>query len=77
MTAAKIKNVRIAAAHEGIAELIITVEYDNGGVSEIALDQVASGALMRSCDADSAEDLIGQPWELVRDALQVSYNRFA
>ena len=77
MTAAKIKDVRIAAAHQGIAELIVTVEYDNGGVSEIALDQIASGALMRSCHAESAEDLIGQSWELVRDALQVSYNRFA
>ena len=77
MTAAKIKDVRIAAAHEGIAELIVTVEYDNGGISEIALDQVATGALMQSCQADSAEDLIGQSWELVRDALQVSYNRFA
>ncbi len=77
MTAARIKDVRIAAAHEGIAELIVIVEYDNGGVSEIALDQVASSALIRSCHAQSAEDLIGQSWELVRDALQVSYNRFA
>ena len=51
-------------------------EYDNGGTSEVGLDQAATAALMTSCDADTLEDLLGQPWEKVRDALQVSYNRY-
>lgn len=73
---ARIIEARVAAAHEGIAELIVRIEYDNGGTSEVALDQVASNALMTSCDAQSLDDICGHPWEKVRDALQVSYNRF-
>lgn len=77
MAAPRIRNVRIAAAHEGIAELIVDIEYDTGGVSEVALDHIASQALMDSTGATTAEELIGQSWEAVRDALAVSWNRFA
>ena len=71
-----IKDARVAAAHEGIAELIVRIEYDNGGISEVALDQMATSALLTSCDTDTLEGLAGHPWEKVRDALQVSYNRY-
>lgn len=73
---AVIREARVAAAHEGIAELIVTMEYDNGGTSEVALDQMASHALMQSCNAATLDDIKGQPWEKVRDALQVSFNRY-
>ena len=76
MSAARIRDARVAAAHEGIAELIVCIEYDNGGTSEVALDQMASHALMASCGASTLEDIKGQPWEKVRDALQVSFNRY-
>ncbi len=76
MTAPRIRSVSVAAAHEGIAELIVFIEYETGGVSEVALDHVASQALMDSTGANSTEDLIGQSWEHVRDALAVSYNRY-
>ena len=75
MTGARIRDARVAAAHEGIAELIVVIEYENGGTSEVALDQVASHALLESCGAETLEDIKGQPWNKVRDALQVSYNR--
>ena len=74
--AAKIRDARVAAAHEGVAELFVLIEYDNGGTSEVALDQMATAALMNSCAATDIEALRGQPWEKVRDALQVSYNRY-
>lgn len=76
MTAAVIKDVRVAAAHEGVAELVVQIEYANGGTTEVALDQMATSALMKSCDADQIDDIKGHPWEKVRDALQVSYNRY-
>lgn len=76
MSGAHIKDARIAAAHEGIAELIVIIEYDNGGTSEVALDQIASHALLQSCNADTLDDIKGEPWEKIRDALQVSYNRY-
>lgn len=73
---AKIKDARVAAAHEGIAELVVEIEYDNGGTTEVALDQMATSALMRSCEAENIEDIKGHSWDKVRDALQVSYNRY-
>ncbi len=77
MPPATIKEVRVAPAHDGVAELIVCLEYDNGGTSEVALDQAAGLALMQACAAHSLEDLKGQPWEKLKDALQVSYNRFS
>ena len=76
MAQAKIKQARIAAAHDGVAELIVSIEYENGGISEISLDEMAGAALMKSCEAETLEDLTGQSWETVREALQVSYNRY-
>ncbi|SVD23852.1 uncharacterized protein METZ01_LOCUS376706, partial [marine metagenome] len=57
---ARIKNARVAAAHEGIAELIVRMEYDNGGISEVSLDAMATAALMQSCNAGTVADLVGQ-----------------
>ncbi|MGI9328499.1 MAG: hypothetical protein ACR2PZ_25005 [Pseudomonadales bacterium] len=74
--AAAITHVRLAAAHEGTAELIVTVGYDNGGQAEVALDRHASEALLNNCDAQGLEQLIGQSWQQVRDALARSYNRY-
>lgn len=76
MANATIKEARVAAAHEGIAELIVSIEYDNGSTTDIALDQMATSALLKSCDAQTIEDIKGHPWEKVRDALQVSFNRY-
>jgi hypothetical protein len=76
MAGAVIKSARVAAAHDGDAELIVNISYENGGTSEIALDQVASAALMESCQVTNLDDLEGHSWEKIREALQVSYNRF-
>ncbi|MFP6816399.1 MAG: hypothetical protein VB948_03415 [Pseudomonadales bacterium] len=74
--AAKIARVRIAAAHEGAAELIVTIAYDGGGNSEVPLDRHASEALLNICKAGELDELIGQSWQQVRDALSISYNRY-
>ena len=73
---ATIKQARLAAAHDGVVELIVCLEYENGGTSEISLDQVAGAALMKLCAANSLGELTGKSWETVREALQASYNRF-
>ncbi len=77
MTGAVISDVRVAAAHEGVAELVVTLRHGNGGRSEVALDEVGTAALMHACGSSRPEDLIGQGWEKVREALGVSWNRFA
>lgn len=73
---AVISSVRVAAAHEGDAELVVTMGYANGATSEVVLDHAATNALMQACDAKGVEDLTGVGWQHVRDALVVSYNRF-
>lgn len=77
MTAVVISDARIAAAHDGVAELVVTLRHDNGGCSRVALDAVATAALMRSCNAQCVEELTGQSWTRVREALSASWNRFA
>ena len=76
MSEAVIASARVAAAHEGVAELVVTLAHDGGGHSEIALDQIATSALLSACGASAPEELIGAPWQKVRDALSVSWNRF-
>ena len=76
MSDAVIVDSRITAAHEGVAELVVTLQYNNGGQSEVALDHLATQALFDACQADNLEGLNGHNWEKVRDALSVSWNRF-
>ena len=76
MAGAVIKGARVAATHHGDAQLIVNISYENGGTSEVALDQVASAALMKACQVTNPDDLEGHSWEKIREALQVSYNRF-
>jgi hypothetical protein len=73
---AVISSVRIAAAHDGVAELVVTLRHGNGGESAVMLDEVAAAALFSACQADNANDLIGHSWEKVRQALNISWNRF-
>jgi hypothetical protein len=77
MSQAVIHEARIAAAHEGVAELVVVLRHSNGGLSEVALDQLATGALLDACNATIPEQLTGHSWEKVRDALGVSWNRFS
>jgi hypothetical protein len=74
---AVISDVRVAAAHDGVAELVVTLRHGNGGISEVNLDQLAAAALFRACHASTTEELMGHGWEKVREALGVSWNRFA
>ena len=67
---------RVAAAHGGDAELIVTLRHGNGGSSEVSLDTIAAAALLDACEAIDPAALTGQSWERVRDALAVSWNRF-
>lgn len=76
MTGAVIDQARIAAAHEGVAELVVVLVHANGGRSEVSLDQLATAALMDACNASHPDQLAGHGWEKVRDALGVSWNRF-
>ena len=76
MSSAIIKHVQIAAAHDGIAELIVTLAFENGGQSLVTLDEYATSKLMELAGAEQPEDLTGASWEHVRDALAASSARY-
>ena len=76
MSGAVINRVQLGAAHDGDAELVVVLRYENGGETSVALDEVAARHLMASCGAESSDALVGQSWERVRDALDASSNRF-
>jgi hypothetical protein len=73
---ATISEVRIAAAHDGEAELIVTLTFANGGQSLVTLDEFAVRSLLASTNASTSDQLIGVGWDQVRDALIASSNRF-
>ena len=77
MTEAVISAARVAAAHEGVAELVVTLDHEGGGCSEVALDQLGAAALLEACGAERPEELVGASWQKVRDALGVSWNRYS
>lgn len=75
MSGAVISGIRVAAGHDGSAELIVTLRHGNGGESAVSLDEAAAAALMSACRASDPDALIGHGWEQVREALNVSWNR--
>ena len=77
MATAVISAVRVAAAHDGVAELVVVLSHGNGGRSEVSLDEMAAAALFRACGASTASDLVGHGWEKVQEALGVSWNRYS
>lgn len=76
MAGAVISHVGIAAAHDGEAELVVTLTFANGGQSLVTLDEFAAGTLLAISNRSTADQLIGVGWERVRDALIASSNRF-
>ena len=73
---ARISGVAVAGAHDGEAELIVEITYDNGNTSSIPLDHYATRTIMENCGVTLVEDLVGKSWTHVRDALSHAYNRF-
>ena len=73
---ALIQQARIAAGHDGSAELILLIKYDNAGTTEICLTEDAASRLFEKCQVDQIGDLPGKSWLLVKEALVESSNRF-
>ncbi len=76
MSGAVISRVQLAAAHDGDAELILSLRFENGGESLVSLDEHAVRALMDAHGFDDPDALVGTGWEPVRDALAASSNRY-
>ncbi|MEL7546648.1 MAG: hypothetical protein AAGJ84_08355 [Pseudomonadota bacterium] len=76
MSGAVIQSSEIVAAHDGVAELVVTLKFENGGESLVTLDEYAARWLLEHSNCEHPEALRGQSWELVRDALAASSSRY-
>lgn len=59
-----------AAGHDGLPELIVRIAFENGAQSDVIIDNAAGLRLLARCGADRIDELVGQSWREVRDALQ-------
>lgn len=75
MSGAVIDHVEVAAAHDGVAELIVTLSFENGGQSLVTLDEFAARTLFEARGVTRPAQLEGTGWEYVRDALIASSTR--
>jgi len=69
MGEAIIVGAEIDAGHDGAAELIVRLRYDNGAEGDVTLDSAVGFALMRACGADCFADLAGQSWRKILEGL--------
>ncbi|MEQ8439159.1 MAG: hypothetical protein RIB65_16835 [Ilumatobacter fluminis] len=66
---ASISRADVVGGHDGRAEIVIELTYDNGGSSTISLDEEACLASLDRADIGSIDELVGKPWHVVLPAL--------
>ncbi|MBP7704946.1 MAG: hypothetical protein KA105_06630 [Caulobacter sp.] len=66
---AVIVGAELAAGHDGEAELVLRIRYPNGAVGDALLDATTGYALMRSCETDTLDGLIGQSWRKILEGV--------
>jgi len=67
---AVIAEALVAPGHDGQAELVVRVRYENGALGEVALNADTARRLLEQCGVDNADDLRGQPWHRLLDVLR-------
>ena len=64
-----IARAQLGAAHDGLPELILGIRFENGVLGNVIVDNDAGIRLLARCGVDRIEDLVGQSWREVRNAL--------
>lgn len=52
----------VSPGHDGQAELVVRVRYENGALGSVRLDAECARRLMEDCGAATIAELRGQPW---------------
>lgn len=66
---AVIERAEIAAGHDGVAEMALSIRYENGVVGQVVLDPDTGFSIMRACGAADLQSLIGRSWREVSKGL--------
>jgi hypothetical protein len=68
-TEATIVGAEIAGGHDGTAEMVISIQYENGVVGSVTLDADTGFSVMKACGAADLAALIGRPWREISKGL--------
>lgn len=66
---ATITRAHLIAGHDGRAEILVEITYENGGTATISLEEEACTASLDAAGVRCIDDLIGAPWSIVLPAL--------
>jgi hypothetical protein len=66
---AVIAGAHVVAGHDGEAQLEVSVRYENGALGTVMLDPDCARKLLEDCNAETPDDLRGQPWQRLLDVL--------
>ena len=64
-----IEHAEISPGHDGQAELLVHVRYENGALGDETLHARCAEQLMHDCNATSIDQLAGQPWHRILNVL--------
>jgi hypothetical protein len=67
---AVIVGAEIAAGHDGAADLLISIRYGNGAISQVALDADTGFAILQSGSVADLAGLIGRSWTEISKGLE-------
>jgi hypothetical protein len=67
---AVIVGAEIAAGHDGAADLLLSIRYGNGAISQVALDADTAFGVLRACGAADLAGLIGRSWTDIAKRLE-------
>ena len=66
---AVIVGAEIAGGHDGAAEMVVSIQYENGVVGSVSLDADTGFSVMKACGAADLSALIGRPWREISKGL--------
>jgi hypothetical protein len=69
MTEPVVADARIAPGHDGQAELVVQLRYENGALGSVTLDASCARKLMENCGVEQIAELRGQPWQRLLDVI--------
>ena len=68
-TEATIVGAEIAGGHDGTAEMVVSIQYENGVTGSVTLDADTGFSVMKACGVADLAALIGRPWREISKEL--------
>jgi hypothetical protein len=68
-TEATIVGAEIAGGHDGTAEMVVSIRYENGVTGSVSLDADTGFSIMQACGAADLASLIGRRWRDISKGL--------